>query len=260
MSLIPLYDPSEGPMRVVGFMSGSGTNLRRILEHQKRLELERGSSPFVIVALFSDRATSNAPIIGKEYDVPVVIRDLEGFCASRGVSRKDLKAREEFDSETVKALSPFEAKIAAFGGYMSIATRPILEAFLAINVHPADLSIKNRDGSRRFVGDHAVRDAIVAGERWLRSSTHIVEPLVDQGRLLMISPRVEVFLKEGWDLGNKSHLAEAERVNQERLKEMGDWVVFPKTIEDLSLGRFAEDEDGILYYNGKPIPNGLVLQ
>jgi len=247
-------------MRVVGLMSGSGTNIRRIIRHQMRLESERGSSPFLVVALFTDRASSQAAQIGKEYDLPVLSRDLEGFCSKRGVSRRDLGAREEFDAQTVRALSPFGAQVAVYGGYMSIATRPLMEAFLGINVHPADLSIEAPDGTRRYTGDHAVRDALVAGERTLRSSTHIVEPVVDGGRLLMISPPVKVLLEKGWDLNSREHLALAERLNQERLKQGGDWVVFPRTLEDLALGRFAMDREGRLYYDGIPIPRGYRLE
>lgn len=259
MGLKPLFDPAQGPMRVVGLMSGSGSNIRKIIEHQTRLESEKGYSPFIVVALFSDRASSQAVWIGKEHDLPVVTRDLEGFCSKRGVSRRDLRAREEFDRETVRALSPFGAHAAAFAGYMSIATRPLIEGFLGINVHPADLSVEEAPGKRRFTGDHAVRDAIASGEKWIRSSTHIVEPVVDGGRLLMISPPVEVILDEKWDLRSKEDLCAAESFNQERLKEKGDWVVFPRTLEDLALGRFAVDEGGLLYYDGVPIPQGYRL-
>ncbi len=259
MALRPLFDPHQGPMRVVGLLSGSGSNIRKIIEHQLRLESELGRSPFMVVALFSDRATSQAVPIGKEHDLPVITRDLEGFCAKRGVSRKDLKAREEFDAETVLALSPFGAHVAAFAGYMSIATRPLIEAFLGVNVHPADLSIEKPTGQRRFTGDHAVREAILAGEKWIRSSTHLVEPVVDGGRILMISEPLEVVLEEKWDLSRKEDLEMAESSNQQRLKEKGDWVVFPRTLEDLALGRFAVDEDGLFYYDGIAIPKGYRL-
>jgi folate-dependent phosphoribosylglycinamide formyltransferase PurN len=134
-----------------------------------------------------------------------------------------------------------------------------MDAFLGINVHPADLSVRNPDGSRKYVGDHAVRDAILAGERTIGSSTHIIEPVVDGGRLLMISPSVEIVLEGGWDLRNPEHLALAEARNQERLKERGDWLIFPRTIEDIARGRFAQDEQGRLHYEGKPIPRGYRL-
>jgi folate-dependent phosphoribosylglycinamide formyltransferase PurN len=259
MDLTPLHDPSDGPLRVVGLMSGSGTNIRKILEHEARLAAAEGAPPFEVVALFSDRAESRAVTIGKEYDRPVVVRDLQGYCAKRGVSRRDLDARAAFDRETVLALSPFRAKVAAYGGYMSIATEPLIRAFLGINVHPADLSIERPGGGRRFVGDHAVRDALAAGEKTIASSTHIIEPVVDGGRLLMISPPMAVMLEPQWDLSDAVDLARAEAVNQERLKEQGDWVVFPRTLEALARGDFARDEAGALYYRGSPIPRGWRL-
>ncbi len=240
-------------------MSGSGSNIRKILEHQKHLEAKEGESPFQVVVLFTDRAESQAVRIGKEHDLPVVVRDLMGFCARRGVSRTDLRAREAFDEETVKALSPYGVKAAAYGGYMSIATRPLIQAFLGINVHPADLSVRRPDGTRKYVGDHAVRDAIAAGERSIASSTHIIEPIVDGGRILMISAAMAVNLEPGWDLRNPEHLRKAEEVNQERLKAWGDWVIFPRTLEDIARGKFAADDGGQLYYEGKPIPRGWRL-
>jgi folate-dependent phosphoribosylglycinamide formyltransferase PurN len=259
MKLAPLHDPSEGPLRVAGLMSGSGTNIRKILEHQGRLTALEGRSPYEVVVLFTDNAQSNAVAIGKEYDIPVIVRDLSGFCARHRVSRRDLGAREEFDRQTVLALSPFGVKVAAYGGYMSIATRPLVEAFLGVNVHPADLSIENPDGTRKYVGDHAVRDAIASGEKTVRSSTHIIEPVVDGGRILMISEPVEVVLEPEWDLSDPEDLRKAEVFNQERLKKLGDWVIFPRTLEEMARGKFSRDAQGNLYYAGRPIPKGWRL-
>ncbi|MCX8011624.1 MAG: formyltransferase family protein [Desulfobacterota bacterium] len=254
--IIPLHNPAEGPLRIAGLMSGSGTNIRKILEYQKLLEKKEGEAPFKIVVLFSDTWNSNATKIGQEYDLPVITRDIGGFYARRGRKRSDLSIRSEFDSETVKYLSPFRVKVGVFGGYMSIVTAPLIKAFLGINVHPADLSIEE-GGKRKFTGEHAVRDAIRSGEKTIASSTHIVEEAVDQGPILMISPPLPVILKEEWDLSHPEHLKEAETLNQERLKEKGDWVIFPKTIEYIACGRFGKDEKGNLYFDNQPIPRGL---
>jgi phosphoribosylglycinamide formyltransferase-1 len=169
-----------------------------------------------------------------------------------------LKIREEFDRETIKLLAPFKAKVAAYAGYMSIATNPLIEGFLGVNVHPADLSIEI-GGKRKYVGAQAVQDAIWAGESSLRSTTHIIEPRIDEGPLLMISPPLPVNLKNPLD-PNKPEMARSI-VNhyQEQLKETGDWIIFPRTLQYLAEGRYAQDEGGKLFFDGRPIPCGLKL-
>lgn len=257
--LRPLHDPSTGPLRVVGLMSGSGSNLRRILERQRAIAAARGRSPFEVVAIFSDAWSSRATEVGRDFDLPVVTRDIAAFYAARGRPRRDLSLRAEFDAATVAALRPFEAKAAAYAGYMSVATAPLLEAFLGVNVHPADLSVE-RGGRRAYTGDHAVRDAILAGERELRATTHIVESVVDGGRLLAISPPVPVERPAGFDAADREAVRRLAAEHQERLKREGDWVVFPRTLEWLAEGRFAADESGALHFDGWPIPRGLRIE
>ena len=252
----PIHSPEEGPLKLVGLMSGSGTNIRKILEYQIKLEKQAATSPFRMVVIFTDNANSNASKIGMEYDIPVITRDIAGFYAKRGKKRSDLSIRPEFDAETVKALSPFEVKVGVYGGYMSVATAPLIHAFLGVNVHPADLSIEEK-GKRKFTGDHAVRDAIAIGEKTIAATTHIIEDAVDQGPILMISIPLPVIIKKEWDLSNPAHLKEAEEFNQERLKENGDWLIFPKTIEYLAQGRYGRDETGTLYCDGRLIPHGV---
>jgi len=258
MKITPFHNPNEGILRVAGFMSGSGTNLKKIIEHRQTLKNSIGESPYDVVVVFSDRWDSNANLIGKEYDIPVVTRDINSFYEHRGKPKKDMFVRAEFDAETVRALKPFNVKVAAYAGYMSIATKPLIEAFLGINVHPADLSVEV-DGKRKYVGAHGVRDAIVAGEKTIRSSTHIIEEIVDGGRLLMISEPVPVEIENGADPGDKETLKTIEKFNQNKLKEAGDWVVFPKTIELIALGKFGYDEQGRICFDGKPVPKGYKL-
>ena len=254
--LRPLHDPSTGPLRILGLMSGSGSNLRRILERERALAAERGASPFRVAALFSDTWNSKATELGRNFDLPVVVRDIAAFYAARGKPRRDMALRAEFDATTVETLRPFQALAAAYAGYMSVATAPLLEAFLGINVHPADLSVEEH-GRRKFVGDHAVRDAILAGQKEIRSTTHIIEPIVDGGRLLVVSPPVPVAVPPGTDLSDKTVAKRVAQEHQERLKEAGDWVVFPKTLEWIADGRIAQDERGVLHFDGKPIPHGV---
>ncbi|MEW5802979.1 MAG: formyltransferase family protein, partial [bacterium] len=257
--LRPLHDPHEGALRVVGLMSGKGSNLQKILEWGETLRKKRGRAVYQLVAIFSDTFDSSACEIGKNFDIPVVSRDVKGFYAYRGKPRSDLKVREEFDRQTVNALSPFEARVAVYAGYMSIATQPLVEAFLGVNVHPADLSIEV-EGKRKYTGSHAVRDAIAAGETSLCSTTHMVESIVDEGRILMISSPLPIAPE--WSLkGPQSGrtIAAVAQDCQERLKMAGDWIIFPRTLQYIAEGRYALDEDGNLFFDGQKIPHGLRL-
>jgi len=108
------------------------------------------------------------------------------------------------------------------------------------------------------VGDHAVQDAIAAGEKTLRSSTIWTDQGVDTGPLLMISEPIPVELPEPLDdlRRNRERLTRVSEEHQARLKETGDWKIFPRTVEMISRGRFALDPGGRVYVDGRPVPAG----
>lgn len=237
--ITPLYDPANGVMRVVGLMSGKGSNIRTLLKRQKEL----GDKVYQFVALFTDKPESNALAIGKEFSVPVVVKDIAEFYCKRNLPKSDLSVRAEFEEEALKELRIYDAPVAAYGGYMSVASPLLVNAFLGINVHPADLSIRDPKNSKmpKYTGAHAVSKAMRAGETYLRASTHVIATSVDCGQILMISQPVEVNRDETPDQ------------NQDRLKEKGDLLIFPKTLEFLAQGRFARG--GVcemLYLDGEP--------
>jgi folate-dependent phosphoribosylglycinamide formyltransferase PurN len=259
-----LYTPESGRMRVAGFMSGSGSNLVKIIEHEIILEKLEGRSPYHVAVIFTDNPLSNAGMIGRTYGIPVITRDLGEFYRERGKPRKDMTVRAEFDQGTVDALAHYKIDVAAYAGYMSIATSVLINAFLGANVHPADLRIMNGE-KRKYTGDHAVRDAILAGEKELRSTTHLIEPRVDYGRILMVSQPLSVTLPEDFNPSDTEQVKLVSDQHQTMLKERGDWIIFPKTLEDIASGKYSQDEEGRLYFNArftdKPIliPQGILL-
>ena len=260
MKLKPLHDPGQGPLRVVGLMSGSGTNLRRILEHQERLTKQEGRPVFEVVVIFSDSWNSKATELGRDHDLPVLVRDLRAWLKKRGIPRSDLLRREEFDRGTIEALKTFGAQAAAYAGYMSLATPPLIRAWLGVNVHPADLSVTLPNGKRKWTGAHAVRDALAAGEKILRSTTHLIEPECDMGRIFMVSAPLPVEVPNGADLSDPHQLDAIAARNQDRLKKKGDWVIFPRTLEAIARGQFQADADGNFYFQSRPVPQGVRLE
>lgn len=255
-----LFDPKRKPMHVACFMSGSGTNVRRIIEHQKKLEEEKGESPYEVVLIFTDNPESNAEIIAKRYGIPFIINDVKKFYGNRNL--KDMSIREEYDKKTIELIEPFDVDIIALGGYALILTEPILK-YLIVNVHPADLSVAEK-GKRKYVGLHDAppRKAILAQEKSLHSSTHIVTKNVDQGEVLLISKPLKVELPAGITLEdlkkpeNEPLLKKIAKEHQNKLKEVGDWKIFSLTLEWIAEGRFGIDEKRNIYLDGKIITKG----
>lgn len=258
MVLKPIFDPLKAgrPLRAAAFMSGSGTNVVKLLE-------AAAGSAYEIAFVFSDRSdgSGRGEAIALEYGLPYFSYDIRRFHQLRGVKRtvasaEGLAARKEYDRLADRLVRAFEIDVIALGGYMSFITLD-----RCVNVHPADLSLVDDQGRRRFVGDDAVYDAILAGQTELRSSTIWTDQGVDSGPLLMISRPVAVDPPASLDdlKADPDRLRRLADRRQEELKETGDWEIFPKTMDLIARGRFAFDPEGRLYVDGRPAPAGLRL-
>ncbi|MCP4692623.1 MAG: formyl transferase, partial [Desulfobacterales bacterium] len=168
--------------------------------------------------------------IACENGLPYFSYDTRTFHRLRSLKRtvrtpEGMAARREYDGVAARLVEAFEINVIALGGYMSYMTLG-----RCVNVHPADLSIRTSDGTRKYVGDNAVRDAIAAGEKTLRASTLWTDEGVDTGPLLMVSRAIPVELPEPLDVltGNQETFLKTVEEHQERLKEAGDWKIFPR--------------------------------
>lgn len=251
----PIFDPKAAgrPLRAAAFMSGSGSNVVRLLEDEGR--------GYEIAFIFSDRqdGACRGQEIARRFGVPYFSHDVRRFHELRGLTRsvqspRGLAARQEFDQVAARLVKAFEIDVIALGGYMSFLTLPG-----GVNVHPADLSITDVDGKRTFVGDKAVHDAIAAGQTELRASTLWIDQGVDSGPLLMVSDPVPVELPAPLEelLADPARFDQAADANQERLKEGGDWVVFPLTMRLIAGGRMGISAGGVVTLDGEPRPRGI---
>jgi phosphoribosylglycinamide formyltransferase 1 len=262
MSRRPIFDPNveRRSMRVAAFLSGSGTNVLRLIELQRGLAREHGVSPFEVVFLYSDRSDGACAgeKIALENGLPYFSYDIRTFHRLRSLPRtsstpEGLSARREYDRLPQRLLKALDVDVIALGGYMSYTTLPG-----CVNVHPADLSVLSPNGRRKYVGDHAVRDAIATGEKVLRASTLWTDAGVDTGPLLMVSEPLSVNIPVPLDdlLKDRRRFLQVVDEHQDRLKKIGDWKIFPRTIEMIAQGRFALDERNRVYVDGVPVPDG----
>ena len=250
-------------------MSGSGTNVVKILENQT----QKGSKcPYQVVLIFSDvfdqsNQKCKAQSISSEYRVDYRHNDIMEFYRRHGQeTKRDLSLRLEYDQVTAEMIEEYDLDLIALCGYMSIVTASLLKRHndRIVNVHPSDLSIMET-GKRKYTGLHAVRDAIFAGEKKLYSTTHVVRDRVDYGEILMRSAPVDVVLPAGFSLGelrrpeNSALVKRIADEHQARLKEHGDWIIYPKTLEMIANGRYGLDAQGNVYVDDVLMPNGFRL-
>lgn len=253
-------------MRVALFISGSGTNGVKIIEKS----MEEGSN-FKVSLIFSDirdtrirksgKKFTKAKEIADKYGIAYECVDIRDFYKARGVKRTDLSLRPEFDELVLEALKGHELDLIINAGYMSIMTPVLLDRYAGkiVNVHPADLTVMDGD-HRKYVGIHVVEQAILEGDFSLKATTHLVREVVDGGEILVLSKPVPVELSVSIDelRENKKLRKQVVSGHQTRLKEQGDWVVFPLTIQMIAEGRFAVGPDGVCL-DGKPAPKGFQL-
>lgn len=145
-------------MRVGVLASGSGTNLRAILE--------RGIPVVVVIA---DRPCA-ALDVAREAGVAVELIERDDF--SSGFDRL------AYTHRVVDALGAHGVELIAMAGFGTILEKPIHDAFPGriLNTHPALLPA--------FKGWHAVSEALAAGVKVTGCTVHLATLEVDDGPIL----------------------------------------------------------------------------
>ena len=277
-----LFDPCFGVMHSVVYASGSGTNFREAI-----LESQRRGSNFSLDLLLTDKMfkKGSRDLIGaldfaSEYGISSdTVSGLE-VCGSWKEAQKTVEGRLEYERKVQVFNQAMLGKVQAFerehgftfdlailAGYMRLFKGTLLRRFnnRAINVHPADLSVLNTDGSRRYVGEDAVYDALKAGEKRTRSSIILVDPEIDAGAILVSGPWVgyegsEQDSDEAWKLEADLH--------QGHQKQESDWPALRFALQAIANGELGlhkkkshPDGNPVVVYKGEEMPyEGIVLE
>ncbi len=250
-------------------MSGSGANAELLLQRA-----QAGANYSISVIVTENPEGSRAKILSEMFNVPLVAMDMKAFYLAHGESSISLKTlrgqelRNMWSDLLRQELKKYKIDFILLAGFAAMTN--VTGDYVALNVHPGDLSIEDEAGHRRFVGLHAipVEKAILAGFNYLRSSVIVALPYsgggldeVDSGPILGVSEPMKVdfrghtlselrIIHQQRQAGVKADdaLRELAIHNQELLKYAGDLKVFPAVAEDYAAGRFRLDEAGRVYF------------
>lgn len=271
-------------------MSGTGSNARKLLEYTPPADTELNYEVRLIV---SDNPGSNYRRIADEYGVEGLLNDIYEFCGvphpERGLNPEDRKKlreptrREQFDRSIDRILDSYGVQLVALAGYDWVIAAFLCRKYIVLNVHPGDLRVRDSAGRRRYIGLGWIptAKAILAGESFVHSTIHLVSPELDGGPIARVSQGVPIdlpagarpdnILSDGVELGDvirslgagddaglaSSILVTHSKAVQERLKELGDWIEFPRTVDEVAalmrLGRLSRAASGKLLLDGQPV-------
>lgn len=169
--------------RVAVLVSGSGTNLKTLLDDQE-------IRPHIALVL-SDRPGVRALDRAREAGVEIAVIEPDGF-----------PDRSDFDLAVLRLLEDRHIDALVSAGYMRLLGKPVLDVFGGrwLNIHPALLP--------SFPGMHGVRDALAYGVKVTGVTVFLVDEGVDTGPIVS-QEVVEVFPGDDGDsLEERIHAAE----------------------------------------------------
>jgi phosphoribosylglycinamide formyltransferase-1 len=145
-------------LSVVVLISGSGSNLRALLE-----AADNPLFPARVVAVGSD-VPAEGLAHADQFGVPTFV-----------VNPKAFATREEWADMLLANVQHFEPDLVVLAGFMRILPANFVNALTPnlINMHPSLLP--------EFPGAHAVRDALAAGATKTGATIHVVDEGVDTG-------------------------------------------------------------------------------
>jgi len=269
-----LYVPRNGPMNVVVFFSGGASSLKAMLADENYGKLYRVSGAY------TDKADAKGRQLCRENGIPELFINRAEFYSERGLHSGEWNSREIFYEMLASEIARFSPDVICLSGYMHIVADSLLSEYenRILNVHPADLTIltgptaSRLDASqlhtaeveklrttnelvRKFKGEDAVTDAIVARERSTRSTIHIARREFDEGPIIVQSKPffVDSGIYYAISHGLTGALDEYASSRQERMKLEGDGPAYLKALEFISNGQIAVNGDRV-FLDGKRLP------
>ena len=148
-------------LSVVVLISGSGSNLRALLE-----ACDNPLYPARILAVGSENAAAGLAH-AEEFGVPTFVVEIDRF-----------SSREAWAEMLQKNIDFFNPDLIVLAGFMKVLPAGFVKHYQGrmVNLHPSLLP--------EFPGAHAVRDALAAGATVTGTTIHLVDEGVDTGKIL----------------------------------------------------------------------------
>jgi phosphoribosylglycinamide formyltransferase-1 len=201
---LPREGTVENPLRMAIFISGSGSGMEALLNHQNR-----GENLHKTVIVICDKANAGGIVKAQNLGAQVEVIEVP--------MHKDSQQRRIMHEERIQTvLDKYAAEAIVLSGYMRILTASFVENWLGrmLNIHPSLLP--------KYPGAHAHRDALADGATKSGCTIHFVDIGVDSGPIIA---RGEVPILSG---DNEQSLAA-------RVKTI-EHILYPQVLDEFAKG------------------------
>ncbi len=227
------------PLQIAVFFSGSASSARYLIANDPNYGKE-----YEFVFALSNKKDASGIQFFKNNNITCEMFNTKNFCTQNGyrgkIKEMPYRIRRDYFTEILGKIKPFNLDLILLSGFMLEISAPLLKSLPIINVHPADLRIKETikrskpghynplEGSEvpKYTGDDAVTLAIENGEKETRSTIHVVEERVDEGRIICVSDPLPV--EQG--AYSKTH--------QEKMKTVCDGPAYTEALRQICTGEF----------------------
>jgi len=209
-------------LRIVVLISGSGTNLQKIIDARAQGEISAE-----VTAVISNRAEA----YGLE-------RARNAGIAAQVLDHKQFESRQAYDTALRRLIDDYDPGLVVLAGFMRLLTAEFVEHYRnrLINIHPALLpDYKGLDTHQRVIDDDAQQHG---------ASVHFVTPDLDSG---------PVMIQRGFTVNPDDTVETLEQ----RVHEI-EYEIYPKAIQWFAENRLSIENDRVLLDGEISSEQGLV--
>ena len=187
--------------KIAVLVSGGGTNLKALIDAERRGELGEGKITLVIAS---------------KPDVYALERAKNANIEGRVLARRDYDSIADYSKALADTMTAEGIDLVVLAGFLTIIDEQVYEAFpnRILNVHPALIPSFCGKG---FYGLYVHEAALQKGVKVSGATVHIVTPECDAGPIVL-QKAVEV--REG----------DTPETLQRRIMEEAEWKILPKAV------------------------------
>jgi formyltetrahydrofolate-dependent phosphoribosylglycinamide formyltransferase len=198
---------AEDPLRCAILISGSGSGMQAMLEHQQNPDCMH-----ITAVVVSNKSGVKGIERAENLDVPTVVIE-----ASLDLEGDERRISHELEIE--QALLDYEVELVILSGYMRLLSPQFVARWEGkiLNIHPSLLP--------DFPGAHAHRDVIASGADRSGCTVHYVDAGMDTGEIIA-QCEVEVFPED------------TEETLAARVK-LFEHILYPMVVDAIACGDFS---------------------